>query len=230
MKVSQRRLQKLLEPIGFITRRVGRHDLGFIRPDVLSDLYLLIELSFAGKKNEAVAGYVFISVTRWICIKGISEGNLLLNVASDKERGHTIVETTSQAKEWEYLLARNAPTAVEALAREHGQSLLDRSAHARQRAALHIQRLDRTEPLYAQIIKFDVNLINAAQRLAEWPGVMQVYDAEEIYLLASAMVLSGDEEFSYWGQDPLHNDDLMWQVQLVADEILSWERGQVLSH
>ena len=51
---------------------------------------------------------------------------------------------------------------------------------------------------------------------------MLVDDAEITYLLACCAVLSGNEGAAFIGQDPLKNDALMWQIQLVADGILMW--------
>jgi hypothetical protein len=53
---------------------------------------------------------------------------------------------------------------------------------------------------------------------------MQLYDSEEIYLLACCAVLSGNDESRFIDQDPLKDPELMWQIQLVADGILSWSR------
>ena len=102
--------------------------------------------------------------------------------------------------------------------------MLNQTADARRRSLELVQQFDSTKSLYQQIQEFEARhgqrFRKEAERLAEWPGVLQVSDGEELYLLACCAVLTGEQGTAFSGQDPLENDELMWQIQLVADGIL----------
>jgi hypothetical protein len=197
----------------------------FFRLDSQPDLYQKLHVEFQGRRREAVYGSVSVSVVRHVHLK-IDVRQHLLALDADCERYWTIVDSAEEAGAWEKRFSNLAPVAAEAIARSHGSELLERTSHARRRAIHHLHCLHSAEQLYPQIRQFEeargAESLDRAARLAEWPGVMQVYGAGEIYLLACCAVLSGDEEEAFVDQDPLENDELMWQIQLVADRILSW--------
>ena len=227
MKIDKHRLKSLLLPLGFETSDMESNSLTFTRPDIGRGVYQKICVHFQGRRNEAVYGDVSVSVAKFISLK-IEELMLLDELASNKERCWTIIETTADAKLWERKFAEVAPVAVERFSAEHANAMLERTGQARRRSIELLQHLDSTLSVYAQLRRFELQLESStykrALRLSEWPGVLQVYDAEEIYQVACCAVLSGREGAAFIDQDPLHNDELMWQIQLIADALLVRER------
>jgi hypothetical protein len=116
---------------------------------------------------------------------------------------------------------------------EVGAALLKRTEAARQFARDRLGRLVPGPGVSEQIAELERSMPSVlaaeARRLAAWPGVMQVAEAEGIYVLACLCVLHGNEHQSLPGQDPLSNDELMWRIQLVADGILSWDANRIAS-
>jgi hypothetical protein len=226
MTVAYKRVKKLFRPQGFVTRLKWKHAILLVRQNV-SDarLYEHLDIRFGGKRQEVAYAYTYASVTQWIGIKGLSEGDTLIDVAENKERHWTVVESLDQAKAWEKLLAELAPAALSKLCEEIGQELLTRTQQARYRAAAHLTRIDPSRTFGEQLVAMersvDARLLARANRVADWAGVVQVYDTIDIYRLASLLVLTGDEEASFINEDPLRCDPLMWQLQLVADGLLS---------
>lgn len=236
-RISDTRLSNLLTATGF--RRGTRWYGGFAwnRWNCLLGVSEWVLIGFSGKKNEAVIANVGVRITRIIAF-GINY-EILIDVADIKDmldehgfwipdRGRAIIESAEVAKSWERRLVEIAPAAAESYALKHGSEVLQQTAHARQRSSGLLRQLDSTKSLYQQIQEFEARhghtFRKEAERLAEWPGVMQVYDAENHYLLACCAVLSGEQGAAFIDQDPLKNDELMWQIQLVADGSLLWAR------
>jgi hypothetical protein len=233
MKISCDRVGKLLKPKGFVTRRTSplvRH-CAFVRPDQNPSLYQQIDVSFSGRHDEAVVAHIAASVARWIRVKGLSVSRLLVEIAIDQERGWSIIRT--KAEDWEQSLADVGPIAVTRFVSEVGASLVERTEGARQFARDRLARLDPERGVSEQIAEFERSmpsiLVAEARRLAAWPGVMQVAEAEGIYVLACLCILHGNDHQSLPGQDPLSNDEWMWRIQLVADGILSWDTNRIAS-
>jgi len=232
-KVSETRLSGLMTASGFRRALRRNSDFAWNRWNSLLGLSEWVVVEFAGKKNEAVSVKVGVGVTRVLGFGAKQE--VLMEVADIKElldeygfwipgRGQAIIETVEKAKTWERRVAEVAPAAAECYALQHGNELLNQTAHARQRSLELVRQFDSTKSLYQLIQEFEARhghrFRKEAERLAEWPGVMQVFDGEELYLLACCAVLTGDQGTAFSGQDPLKNDELMWQIQLVADGIL----------
>jgi hypothetical protein len=233
MKISCARTGKLLKPKGFVTRRTSplvRH-CAFVRPDQNPSLYQQIDVSFVGRHDEAVVAHIAASVARWIRVKGLSVSRLLVEIAIDQERGWSIIGTKAEAEDWEQSLADVGPIAVAKLVSEVGTALVGRTEGARQFARDRLARLDPERDVSEQIAELERStpsvLVAEARRLAAWPGVMQVAEAEGIYVLACFSVLQGNDDQSLPGQDPLSTDELMWRIQLVADGILSWDTNRI---
>lgn len=238
-KVSEKRLSRLLGPKGF--RRGLHRNVGFAwsRWNVSLDVYEWMFVEFAGKRSEAVIASIGVGVTGVISYGEIQE--LLLQVADVKElvdehgfwvpgRGRSIIDSVRVAKSWEVQLAGIAPGAALSHSQLHANELLQRTAKARRRTIELVRLVDSSKSLYQQIQEFvsrhGATYRREAERLAEWPGVMQVADAEELYLLACCVVLTGEQGAEFFGRDPLRDDDLMWQIQLVADGVLLRARSQ----
>ena len=218
--ISCARISKILKPEGFVTRRTGplvKHR-AFVRPDQHPSLYHQIDISFVGRQSEAVAAHITASVARWIRVKGLSESRLLGEVATDQDRGWSVIKTRPDADDWERSLARLGPVAVAQLASEVGAILLQKTEGARRVARDRLARLVPDRGVSNQIAEFGhampPGVVAEAERLATWPGVMQVSGAAEIYFLACLSVVDGDDRRDLLGQDPLANDELMWRIQL----------------
>lgn len=235
MKISCARAGKLLKPKGFVTRRTSplvRH-CAFVRPDQNPSLYQQIDVSFVGRHDEVVVAHIAASVARWIRVKGLSVSRLLVEIAIEQERGWSIIGTKAEAEDWEQSLAEVGPIAVTKFVAEVGAALIERTEGARQFARDRLARLDPERDVSDQIAEFERSmpsiLVTEARRLAAWPGVMQVDEAEGIYVLACLSVLHGNDHLCLPDRDPLLNDELMWRIQLVADGILSWDANRIAS-
>jgi hypothetical protein len=227
MKISCSRIGALLKRHGFVTRYTSApaKSCAYVRDDQKKPLFQHIDVSFAGNHKEAVVAHVTASTTKWMRVKGLSVSRLLDEIATDLDRGWSVVTTEDEAKEWEKSLAHIGPSKVSELATDEGGSLLERTREARQIAEVLLARLDREGNVSDQLAMLEhatpLGLVTEAQRLASWPGVMQVSGCENVYILACLSVLNGDSDSTLLGKDPLESDELMWQIQLVADGILS---------
>jgi hypothetical protein len=234
-KISVTRLSDLLAATGFhlATRWYGGY--AWSRWNLVLGVSEWVLVEFAGKKYEAVSANVGVGITRTLAF-GVTH-ELLVEVADVREmfdkngfwtpnRGQAIIETAKRAKAWEQQVAEVAPSAAERYALQYGNELLNRTTHARQRSRELLRQLNSTRSLHLQIQEMEARhgytFKKAAAQLAEWPGVMQLIDAEELYLFACCAVLTGEEGTALTDEDPLKNDDLMWQIQLVTDGILLW--------
>jgi hypothetical protein len=229
MNVNYLRIRALLESSGFMPRGTGRpaNRWPFVRADNHSPgLFQQIDVDFSGRQREAVGAYVTASTSQWIRVKGLCVARPLCEVATDKERCWSIPTTEDEAKQWEELLALVGPLKASELVAEEGGALLDRTAEARRLAERTLARLDPERAVPEQITALErvmpPSLVAEARRLAAWPGVLQLRDAEPIYMLACLSILNRDVARSVVGSDRVVNDELMWQIQLVADGILSW--------
>jgi hypothetical protein len=237
LNVSESRLSDLLTSTGFRSATRWHGEYAWSRWNSSLGVSEWVLVGFAGKKKEAVSANVGVGITRVLAFRIKHE--LLIDVADSKEtldefgfwipdRGRAIVDSVEKAKGWEHRLAVIAPVAVQSFALKHGSEMLLKTANSRQRSSELLRQLDSKKSLYLQIQELEARhghtFRKEAERLAERPGVMQVVDAKEHYLLACCAVLTGAQGRAFIGQDPLIDDDLMWQIQLVADGLLLWAR------
>jgi len=221
----------MLAPAGLTPARVSgfTHGCGFVRHDSCPNLYQQLATTFAGRRHEAVVAYAQVSVTKWFAFKGLTEPRVLKEIAQDQERCWTIVRSTREAKLWEELLVRVAPTKVVELAAQQGSALLERTAMARRTAAGLLETLDAQSGVAMEVDRLGTVLrpekVAEAERLASRLGIVQVPGAKLTYVLACLAVLEGDKAGSFVAQDPLLNNELLWQIELVADGILSWDEN-----
>lgn len=233
--INETRLSELLTASGF---RIGTRWYGgyaWNRWNALLGVSEWILIGVAGKKRESVATYVGVGVTRVLAFN--IQHRLLTELADSKEivdkngfwlpgRGRAVIKSIEMAMAWERKVLDVAPIAAEIYAREHGDEILKRTASARQESWEILSQLQPSETLYQSIqqlrSKHGGDLLKKAERLAEWPGVMQVEDSEDVYLLACCGIMSRKEGDSSFVEDPIVNEELMWQIQLVVDRILLW--------
>jgi hypothetical protein len=175
-----------------------RYSWYFVRADHPLGLNQWAGIGFAGRRREAVAGRIWISATRYMLVDGLCQSQPLNTLAFDPERGQTIIETRKEAADWERRFADVAPRQAEILSALDGPALLERSAAARQAAERYRDRLPRAESLYAQIVelkrRIGPDLVAAAERLVEWPGIQQLHGTEEVFELACLCILGYEGE------------------------------------
>jgi hypothetical protein len=238
MKPSKARIGKKLRPLGFKIERDSIRTDGYEWGRQRTDMPILewINAHLGGKKLEAAAAYVSISVTRVVGGFGLGKFLLLKDFPHLTTRGHTILDTEADARAWEDRLVEIGPPAAAALAVETGPALLESTAAARQAAEKYLALL---RPLAeAQYLEQAMrNLcqpaeIDSAYRLAEWPGVLLVRGAQDIYLTVCMAILHfaprvETDHRSFHGVDPLREKDheLMKRIQLLADALL-WEKAR----
>lgn len=232
LKISQKRLCKHLAPLGFfqVGCNVRTGTLLFSRESEKSELWERIEVICQGKHGEAVYAYAWVSVVRGInATKGLVEGELLLELASVPERGWTIIESGAQARDWESRLTEVGPKKCQLIARLKGDSLLASTANARSASKAVFDWLVDTanvldiEELLERTSTADQ--LKHARRLADWPGVLQIRDAEHVYRIATIALIRCATELSDLtvnvDADPLYDFNLRWVVQLLVDRILN---------
>jgi hypothetical protein len=231
MKINVSRIIALLRPEGFVLGRTSRIEksFAFVRPDQRPELYQWIIVNCAGKNGEAVVGKVAVALTTHKGLKGLMKSQLLFEIAQVKERGWTKIYEAAEARAWEREFVAIAPRRAVELAAEAGAELLETTKSARNAAHAYLEHLDLSKPvpelLNEAISRVDSRRLAEAQKLAEAPAVLQVFGAQDIYLLACLCILEYEEEVedvgtSFYGQKPIQNKQLMWRIQLIADRLL----------
>lgn len=192
-------------------------------------VYELIRCSFAGKKREAAVCRIGASVTRVVELKGLSENELLLDVAQNRERGWTIVERDQQLGEWAKSVASVGVPSVRRFADRVAAELLGRTECARVKASRcfsELKGLGAPSEVYQLLMNSSSRAeLDLSQRLSEWPGVMQISGSEFEYRLACLAVVkivrrNDLPDPSNVEDMPLQNPQLMWEIQLMADRWL----------
>jgi len=234
MKVDASRLLSLLGgKEGFALARREPDEFALVRPSTLDGLFEHIEISGAGKSGEALGCDLAVSVVGGqLGTKGMCELELLAELATDPERGVTIVQTAEQAQDWERRVVEIAPPGVRALAQREGPALLARTARARAAVQAHLKQLPDTHDL--DVLKrlllgrLEPQRADVARRLAGRPGVLQKAGAELLYDVACmAIVLFevGNQASAEVKLDPLEDRELMWRIQLLVDHIEARKRS-----
>lgn len=243
MKLDHSRLSKMLHILRFeVGLDTWAHDWNFTRADASQPLYHHIQISFSGQKREAVVARVYVCCGKHVNTRGMCKDKLLLEVASNVERGWSIISSREEARKWEERVCQVAPKHVEALTDEMGPAL-QRTCAGALAATLHYQsRLPDCESAYQLVNTLSKGLSSdsraIAARLAESAGVMQLQNTEEMYHAACLALLAFHEEIEPialqvpslktdappWNvtqeHHPLRNPELMWRIQLIADGLI----------
>lgn len=237
MMVSVKRVGKLLEPQGFqlVYYHAQARLFVFSRNDPNPDLFQRVRIHCAGKRGEAAEGDAEVSVIRGAnATKGLVEDELLLELASEPERGWTVLGTNDEAKDWEQRFAQFAPQQAAMLARKMGAELLAATAACRAAAAEMRERMGDIHDLLSTRSQLardaTAEQLQTARRLAEWPGVLQIAEAELVYEVATIAIVIHATEISSLRlnveADPLYDRHLMWLIQILVDRIItenSWK-------
>lgn len=227
-------LLSLLSGTGYKLGHVNDSEDSFTVTKLRSDgLYELISCNFAGRDRDAVVCRVGVSVTRIVQLKKLTEKAVLVEVATVPERGWTIVESNEELRDWERKVADVAVSKAEQFANQHSRELLDRTRISRDAVRNCIDELLRCGSLdrcltYLKSRATDEQL-RVAERLAAWPGVQQVHGAAQIYDAACLAVVTRIRANNLPNPEvpaemPLENDQLMWEVQLIADKLMDEEK------
>jgi hypothetical protein len=238
MLVKGSRLGLLLRNAGFVVlaeRPSPLHDLFLGRP-YSEDLALQISVSASGRKGEAVYAYVGVTVIFGEnATKGLIELDLLKEIASNKERAWTIIETREQAIAWEKSLARVAPARAEALARDKGPELLERTRDARDAAARYLGLLapvaDPSAVRSALERLSTAEQRETADRWTEYGAIQQMPNGTSAYYVSAlAMLVHGEavegRPAPFARKKPIEEDALFWRIQLLVD-LLFRQHGDV---
>jgi hypothetical protein len=189
-----------------------------------------IVASSLGKRGEWLVGKVAITVTKHklTAFMGLSEEQLLFDVAVDKDSGDTLVTSQAEVVEWEQRLVPVALKAVEELTKQRGPELLSRTSSARKAVDKYLKMLPRGGHLPEILRTLErgspSELLVASRRLAGKPSVVRDEGWEDYYYMTclcllkfsdriEGLRLGGDEQ-------PLDNKDLMWRIQLFADHLI----------
>jgi hypothetical protein len=230
MMISLKRLSELLAPLGFRPgwRSSVEKRISFVRDSFHPDLCEVIDMHCGGKRGEAVPAEVIVSLTRHKpSLKQLGEGKLLLELASDQSRGHTVLRSQSEAKEWERRLATVAPTRAAEWAKEVGPKILERTEDARRAVAQYLSLIPPDaidSPAWLDRVEQPTR--REVDRIAGWPGVLSARDADWAYELAAFALLKFGEQVEgvsnrFWGKNPLMDEAMMWRLVLIGDRLLS---------
>lgn len=214
-----------LADIGFQLKRRTRNDWDFRTKPGNGGVFSEVTVTHQGRKKDAVYATIGLSLTRWIP-RDPSDERILTEIAGIPERGWSLIHTAAEATQWEAKLVNLLPSAIETFAHEHATALLDRTVSFRDAANSVLAGLSKSISFVEQISGFERcygnEFVREASRIAHFPWVMEVSNCEAAYTLAICAVLAaGGGGFSF-GMNPLHSEPLMWQIQLVTDELLTW--------
>jgi hypothetical protein len=226
-------LLSLLSDAGYRLGHVNDSEGSFTFTKLRNDgLYELITCNFAGRKRDAVVCRVGVSVTRIVQLKNLTEKTVVVEVASVPERGWTIVRSNEELRDWERRVSEVAVRKAKQFANENSKELLDRTRNSRDAVHDCIEELLCCNGLSRCLTdlrsRASGEQLRVANRLAEWPGVRQLQGAAQVYEAACLAVVTRIRSNKLPSPElpaemPLENDQLMWEIQLVADKLLDQE-------
>lgn len=238
MMISVERLTTLLSPHGFrlIRRNNGCHEVVFGRRSYADDLTERIHIHAQGEAGGAVPARLAILVD------GLAaEWELLTDLAENKERGWTIIDTTEKAIAWEKKLAEVAPARLTELAREKGPNLLARTEHVRSQARAYLAFLGEIGDAHALLPRLRAMATpeqNAeVDRLVQRLAVVYIPNGDPVYKIVglTLYLFSGKTERDanrflqsdvykkvyfgdqYLGKEPIGDKHMQQLIQMMAD-------------
>jgi hypothetical protein len=145
--VDSERLLQLLLPLHFERTANQRYsgDLCYTRPSQFPELFEQIQIGSAGRKGEVAYVRARISIIRGPDgFEGLANEELLLELASDQERGWFDFKKPEDAVEWERRIASVAPGRAAELATRMGATLLSLTEQIRSLAGRYASNLRET--------------------------------------------------------------------------------------
>jgi hypothetical protein len=206
-----------------------RNSLALVRSGYDPSLFEWIIFETAGRENEAVATTVAISVTRHVPFFRLMELMPLVEIAEDQFRGVTTITDAATADQWLQRVESAALQRFAAASSGRGLGLLRRTSSARQAVERYLACVSSENLSFHGLGQLNSRcppeIAREARRLAEYPGVLHVFGGNALYLWACTAILlfAGEVEEggrSFLGVNPLHNQELMWRIQLLADRLL----------
>jgi len=195
----------------------------------LDQAFERVVCEFVGKKNDAAVCWIGISLTHTIPFKGLTENLLMEDVASDKDRGWTIIESKDDRCKWLRSVAEIAVPKLNQIAEGLAKTLIENCGQSLERAKSCIVAVERVTSVETMLLTLKANAsedeLRVAERIVEWPGVVQIADSRTTYEVAALLVLQNLYKSrlpnpSISKEMPLENTNLMWEIQLVADSLL----------
>jgi hypothetical protein len=223
-------LTNSLRAVGFISVHSGRQNskLVFVRPRK-DRTFERIVCEFVGKKNDAAVCWIGVSLTRLIPFKGLTEIFVVSEVASDHERGWTIIESNEDRCNWFRSVVEIAVPKLDEVAENFAKDLIQRCGESMDRAKACLAGIEDDTSVNTLLInvktKATEDELRVTERIVEWPGVVQIANAQTTYELATLLVLQTLYKSRlpnpYDSKEmPLEKTNLMWEIQLVADSLM----------
>lgn len=224
MKVSLKRLDNKMYVHQFTKVRSARHDVVYARRDKHKSLFQKAILGIQGAHGEAVYGYMSISVVERTSLK-IDPIELLNSINANQERGWTEISSVNDAKEWEDRFVKEVSQNIDTFSIAHAHWMNTKTKSAREMAIRCLNGIGHKVTVSDRIKEFE-SMSSEYQRvqcvrLAHFPGVIQIPDSEQEYLLACWAVMADCGQNNIHDLNPLENSELMWTIQIIVDRLLS---------
>jgi hypothetical protein len=220
--INPNRLAGLLKPLNFSLVIKDDSFLLFSRPDNNHAIYQQIDVEFQGKNNEAVYAYALISCTKWT-LGETKDGELILDVAKDKERGWTIIENDSQATTWEASLSSSIPQRLINISINLGQTVFDKNKHAIELSRSVLPQLDSALGSLQSISLsnlFDRTTLDLASSFLESNNAMHYAGTPRELLLSASFALSALNLTKSDANALALDHDLMTAIFIVHDRFM----------
>lgn len=196
------------------------------RPSPLGQFFEVLRVMGQGRRGEAVYAHAGISLIRGRNVQlDLCVLEQLTDLDNNKERGWTELRSRSDEAtlDWERRFVELGPNHARQVAWRSGEELLARTEHVRHAVNTLLIQLGRLDDLYAVHSKLLAECSHQERRRAEilheWPWVMMIPDDEILYPIATLAVARYTFGSNEYGVDPLHDEKLMWLIQLLVDEI-----------
>jgi hypothetical protein len=192
-----------------------------------SDIYERINIHCGGKKGESIPARIELSVT-----KGrpnvLTESSLLTELANN-DRGTFVAKSPQETRQWAHRLASIVNDRLETLSREKSDHILKTTASIRNAAILYLNKIAAFNCSASELIilfeKKAETKGDFARKISQWPGVIQIPNAESIYYLVCLTILIFSKEIEPYSDylkksDPL-DFELLGRIQLIVDYLTS---------
>jgi hypothetical protein len=230
---TRERIEPSLHAAGFLfgVESIDAQQAHFYRRSALSELHEIVELTFAGRFNEAVVGWVGISIPRVVLYGGLTEQRVLMELATDLERGLAVVETAQELRKWERRFVEMALGQVVPFANEKGVQVLAQTREARTTAGAMLDMVDVTEPwdMAAERLRRQASELEIAdvERLVRG-GLVNISNTQDAYRIACfALQRVRRALIGPLSRDRTEFQHVAWPIQIVADQLIgsAIERG-----
>lgn len=233
MMIKPRRLADRLARSGFIQAYYLKHvfEVAYVRR-YSENLFELVHIHASGRRGEAVPALAVIGLTPGNAfLRKLSFHELVFDVAADKERGWTVLESDADAIAWEQLVADVVPQRCAALAAARGQELLDRSAESLRAVdqywqRLHLLQRDSSLGLLEQLRQLATPTQRQhAERAVRFgavmviPGAWEAYDVASLAIQRFAAEVEGDADRFQKTASPHDDLEWLWRIEILASRV-----------